>query len=790
MVNSSTVRFYPSTSNPSDQDLQIPLARYLPPLPTGMVSSWLADHVPANAWLLDPLGTTPALALEAARAGYRIIVACNNPILRLITEVLAAAHGQGEFQAALSELTLARRGEERLDRHIQNLYQTTCNRCGEIIPAQAYLWRKGEDKPFARLARCNKCGEEGENPVNTFDLERLNLLGNDALHRSRAIQRVVMSDDEKRDDVEQALASYLPRPLYILFTLINKSEGLKIPPERLKLLQALLITAFDSGNTLWPWPSGRTHPRQLIVPTQYRENNLWAALEEAAIEWAAHSNCLPVPVTHWPDLPPLQGGVCLFHGRIKSLMPLPPEINPQAIITVFPRPNQAFWTLSVLWSGWLWGREAALPLRNVLDRRRFDWNWHTTALHSALSALNRPYPIHAPFFGLLPDLAPGFLTATLTAARAAGLHLQGLALQTEEAIAQGVWSSTSISENTMDHEIPVELDPNRLETMVRSAMRNALIERAEPAPYLTVYSAGITALAQSNAIQESSQGISGDIFTRLQTTLTRPFSDRSFLKFYPANTERQGNTVESSEDERGWWWLAEKTPVSVRTPDTANLPLSDRVEMQVIRLLHKQPFCTLDEVNQAISRLFPGLLSPSKELIRFCLESYAEIDPSNPTAWRLRSGESPSERREDLSTMRSILHQMGEKLGYKQINVGETSLTWQPTHTAPGWVFYLMASSIISRFILAPQPEELSQNELPVQHLLVVPGGRSRLLTYKIRRDPRLAELLKDWRILKFRHLRQLAVQFSERTELSQTEWLANLDLDPLTEEVTQIPLF
>ena len=126
-------------------------------------------------------------------------------------------------------------------------------------------------------------------------------------------------------------------------------------------------------------------------------------------------------------------------------MPLPEEIGPQAVVSGFPRPNQAFWTLSVLWSGWLWGAEAALPLRNVLDRRRYDWNWHTSAIHNALAAVGWSIPAETPFFGLLPELAPGFLSAAVVAAVAAGFRLEGIAMRpdvsarADQELAQALW---------------------------------------------------------------------------------------------------------------------------------------------------------------------------------------------------------------------------------------------------------------------------------------------------------------------------------------------------------------
>ena len=61
-----------------------PLARFMPPLEDGVISAWLPAyaHAPAGSWVLDPFGFSPRLALEAARAGYRVLVTVNNPITR------------------------------------------------------------------------------------------------------------------------------------------------------------------------------------------------------------------------------------------------------------------------------------------------------------------------------------------------------------------------------------------------------------------------------------------------------------------------------------------------------------------------------------------------------------------------------------------------------------------------------------------------------------------------------------------------------------------------------------
>ncbi|HTX78189.1 MAG TPA: hypothetical protein VMC62_00905, partial [Longilinea sp.] len=339
----------------SDLAAPIPLERYLPPVPAGSGSAWLKRHADLGEWVIEPLCSSPLLALEAARAGYRVLVTCNNPILELLLRVLAKAPTRNDFQAALAELASVKRGDERLEVHLRSLYSSKCPVCDATIEADAYLWQRGEDQPGQRVLCCPHCNAEGEYPIVNEDTERLTALGNPGLYRSRAVERVIHGTGESPDVVKEALEVYQDRPLYFLTTLINRIEGLPTTAERKELLRALAISVCDVGSTLWPWGEGRTRPRQLSVPPQFKERNLWQALEEAIDVWAGQPS--PVPLVNWPELPPPSGGIALYRGRLRTLFPLPETVQPKAIIAALPYPNQAFWTLSAIWAGWLWGKE-------------------------------------------------------------------------------------------------------------------------------------------------------------------------------------------------------------------------------------------------------------------------------------------------------------------------------------------------------------------------------------------------------------------------------------------------
>lgn len=738
---------------PSAPAPMLPLGRYLPQIAPGMVSSWLEDNLPPGSLVLDPFGANPMVPIEAARAGYRVLVACNNPILSQLLEVLAESPPESEFAAAIAALAAARRGEERLELHIQNLYKTQCAACGAEIPAQAYLWQRDQPAPFQRIYHCPICGDDGEQALTGYDLDRLALIRTDAMHRARALARVVQDGQpEQRESVQEALKTYLPRPLYVLMTLLNKTEGLDLPPRRKKYLESLLISLCDEANTLWPHPSTRPRPRQLTVPTQFREKNLWLALDEAVQTWA--TGLPPVNLVYWPDPPPASGGISLFRGRIKSLLPLADAISPAAILTAVPRPNQAFWTLCALWSGWLWGRDAVAPLRGALERRRYDWHWMAHALYSALSGPNQQLQVGTPFFAIACEMNPSFLLALFCAPNMAGFGLEGVALNPEEDIAQFWWISRKPA------AVPSRQSPK---TICQDAVRNHLIRRGEPAAYLSLYAASLLGLAEAGLLPAKINELPPDYLSRTQATLSEVLANRGFTQRYPGK---------SQSEEGGMWWLSGNLETEP--------PLADRVEREVVNQLVEKEEVRQNGLEKLLDQLFPGLITPPSTLILTCLQSYADPVSGDEGAWRLRPQEQPAARRRELESVAKLLARVAGSLNY---NVqGEEPLVWMDENNKPVYLFYLLASSIISRYVFMPQPLPLNRC------VLVLPGSRALLLSLKLERDPRLnSAVAAGWRIMKFRLLRDIA----KRPNLTLSLWEDLLDGDPPRwEEATQMSIF
>lgn len=717
-----------------------PLARFLPALEDGVISAWLSHQTLTGNWLLDPFGFSPQLVLEAARSGFRVLVTANNPVTRFLLEIFANPPPQAEFTAALADLGAVKKGDERLEQHLQSLYLTQCEKCEKQIHASAFLWRRDEDVPYARIYECPHCKDSGERPVANMDKEiALQIAGTDTLHRTRLFERVVSLKDEDRVYAEEAIEHYLPRPLYALSTIINRLDSLHLSEPRRRALTALILLACDAGNTLWAHPAERPRPKQLSTPNQFRESNVWTMLERGIALFAGSGS--PVPVEAWPKRIPESGGICIYEGRLKDLAhEVKREIPIAAVVGSVPRPNQAFWTLSALWAGWLWGKNAVEPYKVALRRRRYDWAWSATALFAMFSHLNELLADDVPVFGVLPEPEAPFLTSAFTAAHTAGFVLEHVALRTEHDPVQIVWKS---GEKIKSASLDIE--------MIRKALREFLAVRGEPTGYLFLHTAGLIALTEANALRQTEDEL--DIVIRkTQNVMEQALKGGNEFSHYST-----GEGVDT-----GMWGLATSSPSE---------SLTDRVEIAIVTYLQKNRKVIFLEVEEHLNQQFTGLMTPSKGLIYAVLNSYAEKDGGG---WKLRDEDLASTRREEMKNIFSQLKEIGTRLNYLS-SIGDKVLTWSE-NGKPIRKFHVLASALVGRALETADE----------QTVIVIPGGRAALVAYKQDRDPALKERLKKHRLVKYRLLRGLL----DLPILTRETFAEQIASDPVEKSTGQMMMF
>jgi hypothetical protein len=553
--------------------------------------------------------------------------------------------------------------------------------------------------------------------------------------------------------VDQILENYLTRPLYFITTLINKIEGSSITQDRKELLQALILSVCDQGNTLWGYPSVRNRPKQLVTPPSFREYNLWSALESSIEFWIGQS--APVDLVNYPQIPGEKGGICLYSNRLKSIGSLPEEISLRAAICIFPRPNQAYWTLSALWSGWLWGKQAAAPMANVFGRKRYDWNWLDNALSSTLLHLNKLLPPQTPVFSMLSEMDPGFIVASIHAASTSGFKLEGAAQNEDDQILQIWWKNGTYS-RPIDQNIPLS---------IQNAIVNYLSQVGEPVSYLRLFTNTLLETTENKLLNLYRSKNNLTLLKLFQTDFDKGVtSDRRISRFPSENTNLENSSI------------ALKNPSEI-------MSLSDLVEMEIVNFLNHNPLKEYEIIEKHIYGKFPGLFTPRRELIHICLDSYAEevtALPGFPGKWQLHSRETPNTRKVDIQEIVNILTHLGTEAGFKVTD--HNPLIWMNSMGEVEYIFYIMASSIISRHVFSSAKDAR-------QSLIVLPGSRSKLLSYKLQNDYNLSRLVDqgNWKFLKFRHIRTL----SHKQIQSPKAWLDLINLDPPAwEDAVQLTIF
>ena len=713
------------------------LGRFLPVLPSGVARTYLSESkIPSGAYILDPFGSSSQLVMEMARSGYRVLTAVNNPITRFLMEMAASPPTPADLKSALSELASSRKGDERLETHLQSLYLTTCPYCQNSIPAQAFIWERNSKFPSSRILDCPHCGNGGEFDATPDDHKLISHLTNStALHKARALERVAAMGDPDRFYVQEALEYYLPRAIYGLITIINKLDGLSISPRQRRDLTALILTACDETNTLWLHPSERPRPRQLVIPPRFREINIWLALEKSVDTWASNENELSV--SYWPDLPTESSAICIFEGPQRELAKHLDSIPVQAVVSVLPRINQAFWSLSALWTGWLWGREAVAPLKRVLRRQRFDSNWHAAAMYAALKNLYPHLSLKAPFFALLSEPEPSFLSAALLAASSSGFNLHAISLRSSNDPVQIHWQRRSFFQQ----------EANPIEIMdIRDALSRYIEKRGEPTTYLHLHTAGLAHLAVNRCLNWQV-----DALAKIHTPIQQALESEQFTRY--------AGTTHSLET--GLWALKDHP--------MATSPLPDRVEIALVRYLSRNPGATQMQIESAINQEFPGLYTPQLGIVNNILESYATMENSG---WILRPEDSPKKRKADIKAMHGMLEKIGRQLEYQVSTIdGQTQLIQWLDEGRSVFTFHMITSAVIGEILL--------KEILPTgKSCIVLPGSRAGLVSYKLERDPVLRQFAQEWQFIKYRQIRLL----SDVGTLTRQDWQEKMDADPITQ--------
>jgi mono/diheme cytochrome c family protein len=769
--------FFPGT-RPSQPE---PLGAFLPPLMQGVAGEFLRRYAGQRRVVIDPFGQSPALALELAREGASLLVGCLNPVVRALIQLQAQPPSADALRGTLAKLASAKRSgpaapgpsrpgsagprpAERLEDHLRSLYLVTCSACHATTEAEAYVWSREtgreagagvpeRDKLVSRIYTCSQCNHQAEEDATPEDEEVARPYLTRGIYYHLALERLAPPDHPDRVHAEEALEVYPLRALYALFSILVRVETLDLSADEKRASEALLITALDEAHILRGYaPQVRQRPRSLQAPARYKEVNVWRVLQRAVELWSAERE--HVAVRAWRPGDALEPhAISLFAGSARELAADLAPVAADCVISALPRPNQALWTLSAAWAGWLWGPAAVAPLRGVLHRRRYDWAWHANALLASAESFSPRLASGLPFVGLLGESEPGLMAAALWAFDRAGFELEGRALRADTDAAQIVWRGAGRRE--LLGPTPELANLDAAVQIARQAAYQVILDRSEPTAWEVIHAAAWSQVALGHLFPTPSGEAETD-FTHCQAGINEAAESHPQVAAAKGEDSDLGST----------WWMHD--------PGAASIPLADRVEAEVGRILAEHAPIDYPRLDQMVCETFPGLLTPETRLVRACVRSYGTEDETQGL-WSLRPEDNAEQRAADLEAVRAALIRLGERFGFRLSGVNP--LEFRDSGRTPRYQFYLITSAAFGRYLLDPRLD-------PERAWVVLPGGRVSLVEYKMRRNWLLRQAVENgWRFLKFRHVRRML----DDALLTRETLDQRLGLDPLGNPGDQI---
>jgi hypothetical protein len=740
MEVSGTPILVPGTLAPS----RFPLARYRYPALQGVVSAFARSTTQRGDVLLALGAISSETVREVVGEQRRIVALGRNPVDLLCTALdLEATPSRGaQVQAALTQLGDLPKGGRPLILHMQSQYESRCPHCHQKGTAEWFAWDRERGRPFAKRVACPQCGQAHEGPVDAVDVERAGrypVRSGPVYHL--ALNRAAGQDAAVVARTTQLIELYTPRNLSTLMTIVQRmpqlQSKLRSDTADLRALHALLFEAFDAGSALTPYETPAARPRSLRAPQQFLERNVWMVLEQAASDYQAHCEreCRLHPTGLGPEATGLRAllgrrdpGYLLLGRSVQSLRYADVPVKVSGVILHLVPPDAVFWALAVLWSLWLWGEEAPSDLRLFLQRRRLDWDWYQRSITAALSAVQPYLAPAAPILTLSSGSEPEVVRALTVAARQSGTGV--------------------------DHWIAVPPNGYRIVLHAGTAACETRTTEDAPAP------AGGTDIAVQ-ILRERGEPLQ---LPRLQAAVLLQCANPS--------------AVDLDISAAGPLTTLSKTHVWLQDPSQAALPLGDRLERAILRHLTSTPSWTYNQLMGEVYRKFNGPLSPEPELVEAIVSAYTVSDTAGQLSLRLE--DNPHRRRREAQQLNKNLRSLGAHLGYYAVRRMGGDIVWREEGDC-SYLFRLTSSAILAPHLLKPPPR------CDGRCCLIVPGGRAALIALRLRRDPRLMDQVEShqWTFIKFRHLRRMIEEITDRTEIE-----VFLGLDPIVEqEGAQIPL-
>ncbi len=672
---------------PVDGDIGVPVIhRLLHPLPQGAFEQLLRVHLGDGQVVLDPFARGDTLARAATKLGKRAIIIDGVPLLAFSLNALLEPLPARELHRAFTWLGNSRIGDTLLRIHIDELYATTCPRCGQPAIAQSFFWR--DNRLAAKACACDYCRYQTDaaNGLDAADDADFALLARiDGLTaRSRLYQRFPAGTQAAADVVSDLLNLYTLRAHYAIDLLLTAIERGAETPQAEAALKFCLLHALNAGRKLAPVAAATSSLPVLHAPAEFRERNLWQAFEEGYEQLrrlAEARAARPAPPAPSPALDRSEGGEVRNEVEAgpkvvvieRAAVDLGPRLAPGSldlILAEAPRHDRApALALLALWSGWLLGGDHSdLLVEAYTEAQTPDWGsnlWprYFGRVRDALAALRPALRDGAaavlicesddPLQAQLVALAAAAGGLTPTAVTFIPLDAASLARVSAYGGAPGAYALRCLPAPAVDlppagsqRELAQEIG-----ALAREMAASLLLRRNEPVAWSWLNAAPIEHLGTRGTLARLSAHFPDNPAGAIRLIGA---SVRDALE---SAVRRDAIIRLEVERELGGGILWALPTVSGQQP-----PLTERVERSVYNVLATTRAIADAQLDAVIERLYGGHTEPEPGLVREILSSYAVLSPTG--GWTLRIGDSYQERTLEHRRVLGWLVELGHRMGF------------------------------------------------------------------------------------------------------------------------------
>ncbi len=736
------------------------------PLAENVAAHFIETFTQPNDLILDPFVASDAVVRAAVLRGRRILAVDSNPLVAWATRVQATLPNAREIGAALARLGDTRKEGETLRAALEKMYMTLCARCGGAVSADYFVWRRSDGKNLLaeKIYTCAQCGTCRDDATET-DRQRAQDAAPRGLPYHLLVQRLLADDPANTPTLKRLLDLYSPRNLNALAAISQKLDAEFRDDAARNVLAALLLHALDVGTMLYASPDALPTRE---IPSEFVECNIWRALENAARGLGERAPALRLASSPAQVLESRTPAAFIGQGGARYLAENAADARAAFILSSPARLDPIFWELSFLWTRWLLGKNAAVPLQVFLEPESQRWGWYGKALTNALADTAKLARAEARLVVAFPSGSHAMIEALMLAA-APQFALEDFAFRPERGARdatewgalrgdyQVVWQRADASVETVSG--------NTLASNVRAtaldAARAILDARGEPLAYSWLHHAALDKLARENVLAQllAAKYRQGDnAFQFLRHRMEEGFKE-GYLQ-----------EIDHWEDKTRVVWLRRAARIARKEEQSE---FAVQIENVTRALLQTRRRVAANELEDELAKRFGGLLTPEIELVEICARAHANCADG---FWEWRAPDVET----DLTRARALAHALGEHLGYVvKENAERFDLIWRAEKIIPASARGSLQQERIVEdayaFVFRPRAEFaelLAARATPLHGLVVIPETQVELTRERLRRDPRRVQELTraGWEFLRVPLMEMLQREdFATRPEFQLT---------------------